>query len=205
MNDPQPRAPTPLAPLAAAPRSSAPRVFGVLSIVFGSVVFLMSLGSGCMNAVGKGQLGSMAAFGSARPAQVTAAFERFTSAIRVPTLASSVVYILMSAVLIVIGIGQLRYARWARVSSVLWGGVALAALAAITAMNFLVVRPAMVAYFEEVQRLSAGGIDRMALSWTSSLASNPVMLILSIIFYAPYPLLMLFVFASRRVRDAMSS
>jgi hypothetical protein len=185
-------------------RPSSPKVFGVLSIIFGSLVLVMSLASGCMNTVGKGQLGQLAALGAKQPQKVVAAFERFQSTIRIPTMASSAVFITMSAGLILIGIGQVRYARWGRSSTLIWSAVALFALTAVVAMNMLVVRPAMLDYFEEIKRHSTG-IDALALSWTSSLTSSPVMQILSFALYAPYPVLMLFVFASRKAKDAMTA
>ncbi len=185
-------------------RPAAPKVFGVLSIIFGSLVLVMSLASGCMNTVGKGQLGQLAALGAKQPAKVTAAFNQFQEAIRIPTMASTAVFIAMSVGLILVGIGQLRYARWGRATSLVWSLTALVALAAVTAMNLLVIRPAMLAYFEEIKRHSTG-IDALALSWTSSLTASPWMQLLSVLLYAPYPLLMIFIFASRRVREAMTA
>jgi hypothetical protein len=196
LESPAPRDPT--------PRPAAPKVFGVLSIIFGSLVLVMSLGSGCMSTVGKGQMGQFAALGSKKPQQVAAAFERFQSATRLPTMASTAVFIAMSAGLILVGIGQVRYARWGRGTSLVWSAVALVALAAVTAMNLLVLRPAMLAYFDEIKQLSSG-IDALALSWTSSLTSSPWMQALSVLFYAPYPLLLLFFFSSRRIKEAMTA
>jgi len=112
----------------------------------------------------------------------------------------------MSAALLIIGIGQLKYRGWARSLSVYWGILALLSLAASVLISLLVVRPANQALFQELsQAAGSGSVDSAVNSMLGSFASSPLMILGSLIFYAPYPIILVLYFSRARMRAAMEA
>jgi hypothetical protein len=119
----------------------------------------------------------------------------------------SLILFVMSAALLVIGIGQLRYRAWACRWSVYWGGAGLVCVALMVAISLLVISPAYGEMFESMARLKQsageGGADVGAAMGGMSAVFGGTFAILCVIFYAPYPALMLLFFTRERVRASM--
>lgn len=187
-------------------RPGAPKAYGVLSIIFGSIVLLFSLLGSCTQLAQKdrGQLtGALMGMGSGDPKGVSAAWDKYMATTRSVGLASSAVYLLMSGGLLIIGIGQLRYRRWARSSSVYWGLAALLVLAVVILVNRLIVAPAGRELFEALSHSSKGSLESMMSSMMGSMFTSSWFMIVTVILYAPYPLLLLATFTRPAIRDAM--
>ena len=68
----------------------------------------------------------------------------------------------MSALLLAIGIGQLRYRAWAQRWSVYWGVAGLVCVALMVAISMLVISPAYAEMFDSLSRLKPGGDGQAA-------------------------------------------
>jgi len=197
--DPQPEA---------QPRPGAPKVLGVLSIIFGSTLLLFSMVGGCISLAGKqgGQSATWMVKGLPNPEARAAAYQRFYDAAHPATVAQTMIFTLMSAGLLIIGIGQLHYKSWARSLSIYWGVLALLTLVASVLLSLLVVRPANQALFAELSSISsASSMDSALNSMLGSFASSPVMVLGSVVFYAPFPIILMIYFSRAGIREAMQS
>src|SRR5262245_32044085 len=96
-------------------QTGIPKVFGVLSIVFGALVLLFGLFSSAAGALPM-LIGSLAQKAKGDP-QAGPMLEAI-SAVYGGIGAIGVIQVVMSGLLLAIGIGQLRYRRWARAWSV---------------------------------------------------------------------------------------
>jgi hypothetical protein len=109
----------------------------------------------------------------------------------------------MSIWLLVIGVGQLRYRRWACRHAVLWGWSSFAALAAVVAISFLMVGPAYQRFFE-AQAQARAPLPAGAQSGLMSLIYGGSFGVSYLVGLAPYPILTLLFFSKARIRRAMS-
>jgi hypothetical protein len=194
---------------APAAHSAVPKVFGILSIIFGSLVLLGGLMGGCMGLFGGGMVGKIGALGgqgnaSPEQQQVLEAMMSHLGTIYSALGIQGLVLAAMSGWLLALGIGQLRYRRWACRGSVYWGGAALAVLVGMLLLALVVIGPAYQAMFDDLARVSPSGSAPAA--FTSNLGtifgggSGVVMAV----FYAPYPILLLYYFSRERVRAVMT-
>jgi hypothetical protein len=198
-----------LPPLPPHERSPAPKVFGVLSIVFASIMLLFAamglLGSVATRAAGAFS-GAAASADPAKAAEVAAMMGPMTKIYAGIGYQSAILFV-MSAVLLAIGIGQLRYRAWARRWSVTWGVAGLVCVALLAAISMLVISPAYGDMFESMGRLKGGGDGNAevgaAMSGVSSIFGG-TFAVLCVIVYAPYPALMLLFFTRERVRASMT-
>lgn len=174
-----------------------PRTMGILSIVFGSIVLFFSL---------FGTLGLIVplvvshAPPPTRPddAIVMQAVTRIYGAMG----GISAMLTVMSALLLALGIGQMRYRRWAGVWSVRWAVVALGA----------VVVMALVAatFFSSFFDLMAAGDHAatpqgLAGAREAGRAMGIVYAAMTVLMYAPWPIVMLAFFSRKHVRAAMTA
>jgi hypothetical protein len=117
--------------------------------------------------------------------------------------AMSFILSVMSGLLLAVGIGQLRYREWARRWSVYWSIAALVSLGVMVGIQMGVIGPGYRSMFDAMANLPGkhGGppVDLSALSWLFGGAFA----FSSVLFYAPYPILMLIFFSRDRVRAAM--
>jgi hypothetical protein len=173
----------------------APRTLGVLSITFaGIVLFGSSLGLlGLM-------VPALAAHAPApqRPEEAQA-MALMVSMYRTMGIISGILLVL-SALLLVVGIGQLRYRRWAAVWSVRW---AIVALGALVVMAIIMVR----APAELMQTLTAAAPNPPApgQARAAGMALGGIYAAMMLFFYAPYPFLLLALFTRPRIREAMTA
>jgi hypothetical protein len=106
--------------------------------------------------------------------------------------ASSIGLMVMSAALIVLGVGQRRYRRWARIGSLIWAGLGLGLIATAIAYSYAVVQPAWEAILDGAL---TGDPEGRSADWTS---------VLKYVLFIPYPIVMILVCVGPRVSRAMS-
>ena len=173
--------------------SGVPRTFGILSIVFASIVLLFSL-------FGVASLLMPLVLAHAPPparpedaANLTAISHAYTAMGGMSALLS-----VMSAALIAVGIGQLRYRAWAGVWSVRW---AVVALGVVVIMADLMATTFTRSIFELASR---GSPSPQAMHQVGSVLGI-VYATMTVFFYAPYPIVLLIFFSRRRVRAALTA
>lgn len=184
--------------------TSAPKVFGVLSIVFSSITLLTSLFSSCLGLFG----GGMTSLSNTLPGNTADAprikeMMEFMGTIYTAMGAQGVVFLVMSAILLFVGIGQLRYRRWAAQGSIYWSALALVVLVGVVVMSYAVIGPAYEKMFEMMSKGGASGALPSELTAKLSGWIGGSTGIASVILYAPYPILMLIFFSRPRIRAAM--
>jgi len=165
-----------------------PLTLGTLSIVFGSVVAAFSL----FGAAG-GRAGVAGMMNSAHVDQGT--MQAYLDAIRTPSLIQSLIFVLMSVWLILLGVGQRRCRAWAARQSVAWGVIGLVVLVGVVALNLVVTGPAAERMMNEMVRHSAlpNGLGAI-IRWAG---------IIGIVFYAPYPIILIVSFRKPAIVSAM--
>lgn len=173
-------------------RSKIPQVMGILSIVFGSLVGLFSL----FGLLGTGMMMGMPTGGEVQGFDQT--YEDFLEIARVPNLINGVLMVGMSIALLVIGIGQVKYRKWAAQASVAWGAAALVVLVILAVVQFTMVAPAMQQLFDD---LAASEPEAAQFAEFGSMMG--VMGIFRLALYLPYPILMIVFFRKRPVVEAM--
>jgi len=197
--------PPELPALEAHERSGAPKVFGVLSIIFASLVLLSSsLGMLVTLATSALSDASRLVPDAEKTQEAAAMLEPMVRVYRGIGLQSAILFA-MSALLLAIGIGQLRYRAWARRWSVYWGAAGLACVAAMVVISLLIISPAYAQVFEGLSQLKPEG-DGQPMPSMGPLAGifGGTFAVLCVIFYAPYPALMLMFFTRDRVRASMT-
>ena len=147
-----------LPPLQAHERSGAPKVFGVLSIIFASIVLLSSSDGHARDA---GDAARPPAWASWSPdpekaAEVTTMMQPMAKVYQGIGLQSAILFV-MSALLLAIGIGQLRYRAWAQRWSVYWGVAGLACVGLMVAISLLIISPAYAEFFESMSHIKPQG------------------------------------------------
>jgi len=196
-------------PRPAAAQSGAPRVFGILSIVFGSLMILGGLGQ-IASGLFTGAMGTMmddiaGPDAGAELEQMRNAYAMLDSLMWVQVV-QGLIFAGMSIWLLVVGIGQLRYRRWAALHSNYWGAAALISLVLICGLSIGVVGPAYQDFFDAMmQSMPAdeappppemGGLMGAVGGIGSAIGM--------ILFYAPYPVLLLAFFSRPRIRASMA-
>jgi hypothetical protein len=190
-------------------RSAAPKVFGVLSIIFASVVLLFAafglLGTAATSAASA--MGSEASSSDPDKAAEVAAMMQPMVKVYSGIGYESLILFVMSAALLVIGIGQLRFRAWACRWSVYWSVAGLVCVGLMVAISLLIISPAYADLFEAMGRLKPNGDGSAELgAGMSSLSAvfGGTFAVLCVILYAPYPALMLMFFTRERVRASMT-
>jgi hypothetical protein len=185
--------PGPTVPYAYAPPypplpPSSPQTLGTLSIVFGAVVAGFSL----INVLGVGQGFAM----MMQPRGNADAIRDYLEAIRTPSMIQSGAFLAMSTWLLVLGVGQRRYRRWAAGQSVLWAAIALVVLVGVVVISVVVLGPASQRMMEDTMRHAhlphaMGAMTR----WLS---------LVGIVFYVPWPIILLATFRQPKIVAAMN-
>jgi len=199
-------APQPLNPIG---RTGAPKVFGVLSIVFASLILLVGLMQSCTGLVSRSftTIGDkVAQHEQNQPkAEQLKVTMRFMATIYTGMGLQGLLLAIMSGLLLAIGIGQLRYRAWAGQWTVYWCWAGFAVIGAMVAISFLLIGPAYEDLIRSMARHSATGA--MPAGMGSSLGSlfGGTTGIMTILFYAPYPIIMLVYFSKDHIRAAMNT
>ena len=184
---------------------SSPKVLGILSIIFASLMLLVNLPASCMGFFGS----AVTEMGSAFSTEVQdgEAFQGMMEVVgtiyRVAGI-QGLIMLAMSGLLLGIGVGQLKYRRWAAKWSVIWGGMGLGVLAIIAGLMIFVLGPAYERMFEAVALADPeaekaaemlAGFGSMMGGWASAI---------QVIILAPYPILMIVFFRKPNIVQAMS-
>lgn len=181
-------------------RSAAPKVFGVLSIIFASLVLLSST-LGLLGGAASGAAGSAAGASSSEADKVAA---QVGVKILEGLAVQSLILFVMSALLLAIGIGQLRYRAWARRWSVYWGAAALVCVGLLAAISVLIISPAYAELFNSAAQLKPGAEALPGSMGGLSAWLGGTFAVLCVIFYTPYPAMMLLFFTREHVRASMT-
>jgi len=188
---------------AAGQPSSMPKVFGILSIIFASLVLVFGL-----MYVAFGVIFNVAEFmsqtvppDSPNSAEMKNTFGLMGDMYRGMGY-QGVVWVVMSTMLLIVGIGQLRYRRWAARWSVIWGALALVSLVIISAIAVLIIGPAYQRFFEAMNTMTKGG-GSASPGFNIGPVFGVATAISNLIFYAPYPIVLLVVFSQKKNRALM--
>jgi len=187
-------------------RSGAPKVFGVLSIVFASIVLLFSsLGMLATLATSAASSMSNLAPDPEKAAEMKAMMQPMAKVYQGMGLESAILFV-MSALLLAIGIGQVRYRAWAQRWSVYWGAAGLVCVGLMVAISMLVIAPAYAEFFDSMAQLKPHGDGAAPMPAMGPMAGmfGGTFAVMSVIVYAPYPALMLLFFTRDRVRASMT-
>ena len=159
-------------------RSGTPRTLGLLSIIFGSIVAVMSF----FGLVAGTQVGGMM--------QTTASqkeyFDIYMEQTHTVAVAQSAIMLLMSIILIYVGTGQRKYMRWAVGATMKWSIAGLVYLLANAVVQFTVVMPALDRF---VASISHGGLESLPMGGIMKFSA-----LIGIAMYAAYPLVMIAAF-----------
>jgi hypothetical protein len=207
--------PGPELPIEPHERSGAPKVFGVLSIVFASLMLFFSA-LGLLATAATSSLANLGSVSSTqgedaekaeKAEQLNAVMRPMAKVYRGIGLQSLILFV-MSAALLAIGIGQLRFRAWAGRWSVYWGAAGLVCVGLLVAISLLVISPAYGELFESAARIKPQADGQPALPPTMgglTAIFGGTFAVLSVIVYAPYPALMLLFFTRDRVRASMTA
>jgi hypothetical protein len=187
------------------PSTAIPKVFGILSIIFASMVLLFGLLGSCMGFAFRslGNLGSSLPQSGQAGEQARIMME-YMGTIYFYIGIQSLAFAAMSAWLLTIGIGQLRYRRWARNHTIYWSIAAFVVLVAVVVFSFAFIGPAYQRMFEAMAKSAPSGALPSAFTGTMSGLVGGSTGITMLIFYAPYPILLLIYFTRPRVIAAMN-
>jgi hypothetical protein len=173
-----------------------------LSIIFASIVLLFSAMSVFMLFAGQlfDKIGEMAP-GKAGEREIFHLMKSIYTGMGLHGL----ILTIMSSALLAIGIGQLRYRAWARTWSIYWGIAAIASLGLMAVINVVYIGGAYERMLTAMASLNQS--DQAIKNGMSGLGSffGGAYTIMMVIFYAPYPILVLAFFTRPRVRLAMLS
>jgi hypothetical protein len=164
----------------------APKVLGILSIVFGGIVILMTLVGLTMSGVG--------AF-EQLPGVDMAAAQIYIDALEPWATILMMSMIAMSGALVAIGIGQLKYQRWARTAAIGWSLLGFVIIIGLLLQHYLVTVPAL-----EVFLGSLGGGNEVTSMMRGLTGASGIV---SVILYAPYPIIMLVLMRKPAVIESM--
>jgi hypothetical protein len=177
--------------------SRAPRIFGILSIVFASLVLLGGL-FGLLGLI----VPVMVAHAPPPRSPEDARAMEFISRMYLGMGLISAILSVMSALLLALGIGQMRYRKWAATWSVRWG---VAGVGCVVVMAILCATTFGRSLADVVQ---LGG-DAQAVAPVAArqvgTAFGAIYAAMIVFFYAPYPILLMVFFSRPRVRAVMTA
>ena len=199
--------------------TGSPKVCGILSIIFASIVLLGGLAGTCGGFAASSMTNMSLEVGGAKFDLDGSGLDRklqvelfnlvkehiggLYTAVGIISLAFAV----MSAWLLAIGIGQIGYRRWARSQSVTWGVLGLVVLVGVTVFSMLVIGPSYQGLLDELAK-HAGELRDMpvkmqfgSLGTIAGLGSALV----SIVVFAPYPIILISIFRGERCKQAMTA
>jgi len=200
----------PVAELAQPPELIAvsPKVIGILSIVFASIVMVAGLiGLLVFEAASRRYLSPVTAAEEYSPWSMD-----MLRVVLAPMrdvhrgfMYQCAILTVMSIALLVIGIGQVRYRKWACNASLSWGGTALVCVGAMIAIVMLIITPAYSAIFDLAARLPSRVIAARVATWNGLIGTaRDWLMAITVVLYTPYPVVLLYFFSRGNVRAAMT-
>lgn len=185
-------------------RTAVPKVFGILSIIFASIIMFFSLfGVVLLAASGPAMEATATMRAQGANAELIEAATDTMMSVYEGIGYQSLCLLICSALLLAVGIGQVKYRAWARQWSVNWGLIALIALVIMVLISIAVIGPAYGRFFALAEQ--APGSPHLNMSGFMSSLFGGSTAILMAFFYAPYPILLITFFRSDKVRQAMIS
>lgn len=181
-------------------RSGAPKVFGILSIIFASIVTLGSFFV-FMGTLAANSLTGMS-FGGSHQMELANALKDQVAGFYSSLMFQPLIMLVLSAMLLAVGIGQVTYKRWAQKWSVIWGWSALASIVVMSVLAFAILAPAYDDLFKLAEK--AGGMRGLSISGGFGTFVGAGSAITMVIFLAPYPILLIAFFSGKKVKDAMT-
>ncbi|HXU71645.1 MAG TPA: hypothetical protein VN947_20065 [Polyangia bacterium] len=178
--------------------TAVPRTFGTLSIVFASLVLVSSV-FGMLSLVVP--ILASHAPPSAKPGDAEAL--ELMSSMYLGIGIISCILAVMSGLLLALGIGQLRYRKWAALWSPRWAIVALGSLVVMAILMTRGMSSTMGGMFNAAA--DPGAKATLAAGKQVGTAIGAVYASMMVLFYAPYPILLLVYFTRDRVRAAMTA
>jgi hypothetical protein len=184
--------------------TSLPKTLGILSIIFASIVLFFGLFASCGGFLAQGftKVGQLAPRDNPHAQEIQETLS-VVSSIYTAIGFQGLILAVMSSILLAVGVGQMRYRRWAARWTIYWAAAALVAIGGMVAISFFIIGPAYQRMFLALAKASPSGA--MPMSFTSSMSSifGGSSGLLTILFYAPYPILLLIFFSRDHVRAAM--
>jgi hypothetical protein len=174
--------------------TGVPRTFGTLSIIFASIVLAGSL-FGMVGLIVPALVAH--APPSGRPGDAEALHAISTMYLGMGLI--STIFAAMSAWLLALGIGQLRYRTWAAVWTPRWGIVALGSIV-VMAILMTTTFSSLLGGISSMQ----GGEHPEAGKQVGTMLGL-VYASMMVLFYSPYPILLMVYFSRERVRSAMTT
>jgi hypothetical protein len=173
-----------------------PVTLGVLSMVFGGLVAVFTGFSLAFSSLGSsflGSLGSLAANAPRKPGEPdpTVLFSRMSELMKELAPYTNALLggkLILSLALIAIGWGLYKRQRWGRSGAIAWGGLALLFLAGELIIQLGVIQPRTDAVMREIY---AGMPNGAAMMQAMGGMRSTMTVIFSLIFYAPYPIILL--------------
>jgi hypothetical protein len=171
-----------------------PTTLGVLSMVFGSLVALYSLVGLAFSTLGASFMNDLAAqsqtlsvrAGQPDPRVMFGHMQELNKQLAPYNDGLTLAKVLFSVALIVIGYGLYKGRRWGRSGALAWGALAFVELAAEAIVRLGYIQPRVEAVMKEV--LASSPNPAMAGMMSTIGATSTV---LGVLFYAPFPLVLL--------------
>jgi len=192
-------------------RAKSPKVFGILSIIFASITLLFSLFSMLGSLAGSNMrdlIAQSSSLGGMKgiDAEIAREMADVIGGVYTTGIITSIIFVVFSALLLAIGIGQAGYRRWAASWSVLWGWGALLSLVVITV---LFVTAFGSTYDRLLQVVGEHAGDPQVRELMRGADLGPIAglggAIFMVLFFAPYPILLLAFFTKPRVKESMTA
>lgn len=178
-----------------------PLTLGVLSIIFGSLVTLLSafnlvvnstdMGTSILSSVGQLAASAPRRAGQPDPAAMMARVSAVVHEVKPYTTALTGGKLLLSIALIIIGVGLYKRQRWARSGAIGWGALALLFLAGEIMVNVGIIQPRMNAAMQEMFAASANGAPAAAMMKAMGGAQSGMAVVGGLLFWAPFPVVLL--------------
>ncbi|MFO0746898.1 MAG: hypothetical protein U1F43_14685 [Myxococcota bacterium] len=206
----------PTSDVAARPLKS-PKVLGILSIIFASITLLGSLMTTCGGLAGNSITDMQLEAGGARigidgnelgmsQREIFTMVKDELGGIYTYSAIIGIAFVVMSAWLLALGIGQVGYRRWARGQTVVWGWLAIAVLVAFVVLTIAIIGPAYQHMFDFIGKHAGergmGGL-RMSMGSMGTMASAGAA-IFGVFLFLPYPIILLAFFSKDRLKQGMT-
>jgi hypothetical protein len=175
-----------------------PTTLGVLAMVFGGIVAVQSLVGLVFSNLGASFMNEMATHapppkpGQPDPQQLFGQMQELQRQLQPYNDGLAMAKLVFSLALVVIGYGLYKRRRWGRSGAIAWGALALVELAAEALVRIGYIQPRLAAVMREVLSQSPNPAMANLVSTFGSVGT-----VFGILFYAPFPLVLMVLCARR--------